>query len=157
MPRDTKAGPKRTRGPEARPTVAVGGIVFDQGGRVLLIRRARPPHAGRWSVPGGKVSAGETLAAAVARELREETGLLVEVGPLALWLERIVPGFHYVILDFLARPSGGALAAGDDAAEARWFDDDELAGLATTPGLGAAIAHARRVAAGLAPPRQLDG
>ncbi len=142
---------------DARPTVAVGGIVFDAQGRVLLIRRARPPHAGCWSIPGGKVAAGETLAAAVAREVREETGLDVEVGPLALWLERIVPGFHYVILDFLARHTGGALAAGDDAADARWFDDAGLAALDTTPGLAEAIAHARQVAAGLAAPRQLPG
>ncbi len=142
---------------EARPTVAVGGIVFDDEGRVLLIRRARPPHAGRWSIPGGKVGAGETLAATVARELREETGLEVEVGPLALWLERIVPGFHYVILDFLANAVGGTVRAGDDAADARWVDDAGLAGLDTTPGLGEAILHAREVAAGRAAPRQLAG
>ncbi len=142
---------------DARPTVAVGGIVFDERGRVLLIRRARPPHAGRWSIPGGKVAAGETLGAAVAREVREETGLEVEAGPLALWLERIVPGFHYVILDFLARRTGGALAAGDDAADAGWFDDAGLATLETTPGLAEAVQHARQVAAGLAAPRQLEG
>ncbi len=142
---------------QARPTVAVGGIVFDDEGRVLLIRRARPPHAGRWSIPGGKVGTGETLAAAVARELREETGLEVEVGPLALWLERIVPGFHYVILDFLAREVGGTLRAGDDATDARWVDDAGLPGLDTTPGLAEAVLHAREVAAGRAAPRQLAG
>src|SRR5436190_23233135 len=97
------------------PVVAVGAIVFDARGRVLLVERALPPGAGLWSVPGGKLETDETLAQAVAREVREETGLEVEVGTLACVVERIGEDHHFVILDYMARVIGGTLAAGDDA------------------------------------------
>src|SRR5262249_51162472 len=103
-----------------RPIVAVGAIVFDSAGRVLLGGRGRPPAQGRWSVPGGAVEAGETLAEACAREVREETGLEVEVGSLCEVVERVTRDpdgrvrFHYVILDYAARVSGGTLRAGSD-------------------------------------------
>lgn len=125
------------------PTVAVGAIVFDAGGRVLLVERGSPPGAGLWSVPGGKLEAGETLAQAVAREVREETGLIVEVGALACVVERITDGYHYVILDYHARPIGGTLAAGGDARAARFVADAELAALPVTDGLIDVIARAR--------------
>ncbi|WP_433327602.1 NUDIX hydrolase [Spirillospora sp. CA-294931] len=114
----------------------VGGIVRDEGGRLLVIRRGRPPSEGLWSIPGGRVEAGESDAAAVVRELREETGLDVAVGALAGMVER--PGqndLSYEIYDYVATVIGGVLTAGDDAAEARWVDGAELRALPTTPGL----------------------
>ncbi len=125
------------------PVVAVGAIVFDDAGRVLLVRRGRPPSAGLWSVPGGKVEGGETLAAAIVREVLEETGLEIAPERLAEVVERIDAGHHFVILDYLARVTGGALAAGSDVTEARWFTDDELAALPTTDGLLPVLARAR--------------
>jgi ADP-ribose pyrophosphatase YjhB (NUDIX family) len=127
-----------------RPTVAVGAFVLD-GSRVLLIRRGRPPGEGLWSVPGGRLEPGETLAQAVAREVREETGLIVEVGPLAVVVERMGDDHHFVILDYLARVVGGSLGAGTDAAEARFVDDAELASLPVTDGLVDALTRARAI------------
>lgn len=117
-----------------RPTVAVGAFVFD-GDRVLVVQRGAPPGEGLWSVPGGKQEPGETLAQAVAREVREETGLVVEVGALACVVERMGDAYHYVILDYRARVIGGALAPGSDARAARFVTLDELAALPHTEGL----------------------
>jgi 8-oxo-dGTP diphosphatase len=72
-----------TQPTQPTPTVAVGAFVFDPEGRVLLVERGQPPGAGLWTVPGGRLEPGETLAQGVAREVREETGLVVEVGALA--------------------------------------------------------------------------
>lgn len=135
----------------AGPALAVGAIVFDAAGRVLLVKRGREPARGKWSVPGGRVEAGETVREACRREVLEETGLEVELGDLACWLERITPGFHYVILDFVAWPVPGAPTeprAGSDADEARWYAPHELAGLDTTAGLLDVIADARRLMPG---------
>jgi ADP-ribose pyrophosphatase YjhB (NUDIX family) len=125
-----------------RPTVAVGAFVRDGDGRVLVVERGAPPGAGLWSVPGGKQEPGETLAQAVAREVREETGLVVEVGALACVVERIGDDYHYVILDYHARVIGGALAAGGDARAARFASLDELGRLPHTEGLLEALARA---------------
>lgn len=125
------------------PVCAVGAFIFDASNRVLVIQRGRPPGEGLWSVPGGKLEATETLAQAVARETREETGLVVEVGPLACVVERMGDDFHFVILDYLARVLGGTLAAGSDVTDARWVTDDELAALPHTDGLLAVLARAR--------------
>jgi 8-oxo-dGTP diphosphatase len=130
------------------PQVGVGAFVFDREGRVLLVERGRPPGVGRWTVPGGKLEAGETLAQAVAREVREETGLVVEIGALAAVVERISEGYHYVILDYLARVIGGTLAAGSDATAARFVAEPELAALPLTDGLLPVLARARAAAAG---------
>jgi ADP-ribose pyrophosphatase YjhB (NUDIX family) len=114
-----------------RPVVGVGGIVVD-GDRVLLVRRANEPLKGEWSIPGGAVEAGETLTAAVAREMREETGLEIEVGPIVEVLDRIrLDGdgrarFHYVLIDFVCRAAGGDLACASDATEAVWCPVSEL-------------------------------
>jgi ADP-ribose pyrophosphatase YjhB (NUDIX family) len=131
----------------ARPVLAVGGLVFDDADRLLVIRRARPPSAGRYTLPGGKVEAGETLAAACAREVLEETGIEVEVGALVELVEKIgeeagAP-YHFVIADYLCRPRGGTLAAASDAADARWVTDAELAALPTTEALRPVVARAR--------------
>jgi 8-oxo-dGTP diphosphatase len=133
-----------------RPILGVGGIAFDAAGRVLLVRCADRG----WSVPGGRVELGETLTAACARELREETGLEVRVGDLAEVFERIEPDFHYVILDYLVEVVGGTLAAGDDALEAGWFSLADVAHMDRTGGLDAVLERAlvRARAAGLARP-----
>ncbi len=115
----------------ASPIVGVGGVVID-GDRVLLVRRGRPPLQGEWSLPGGGVEVGETLEAAVAREVREETGLAVTVGALLDVLDRIQLGddrrvdYHFVILDYLCTPAGGTMAPGSDAADARWVSASDL-------------------------------
>lgn len=109
----------------ARPIVSVGGVVINEG-RVVLVQRRHPPLQGEWSLPGGAVDIGETLEEAVAREVLEETGLVVDVGPVVEVLERIHHGsdgrveFHYVIIDYLCRWRAGTLASASDAAAARW-------------------------------------
>jgi len=125
------------------PVVGVGAIVFDAEGRVLLVERGRPPGVGLWSVPGGKLEGAETLAQAVAREVREETGLLVEIGALACVVERIGDDFHFVILDYLARVIGGTLAAASDVRAARFVTPDELPALPLTEGLVDVLTRAR--------------
>jgi ADP-ribose pyrophosphatase YjhB (NUDIX family) len=125
------------------PIVGVGAFVFDAQGRVLVVERGKPPGEGLWSVPGGRLERGETLAQAVAREVREETGLIVEVGSLACVIERMGDDFHFVILDYLARRIGGELAAGSDARDARFVTDQELARLPVTDGLLTVLERAR--------------
>ncbi|WP_433477417.1 NUDIX hydrolase [Spirillospora sp. CA-142024] len=119
----------------------VGGIVRDGDGRLLLVRRGRPPGEGLWSIPGGRVEPGEDDPAAVARELREETGLDVLVGPPAGTVERPGPGgVTYEIHDYTATVAGGTLRAGDDASDVRWASPDDLRELPVTPGLLDALA-----------------
>jgi ADP-ribose pyrophosphatase YjhB (NUDIX family) len=114
----------------------VGAIISDDSRRLLLVRRGRPPGEGLWSVPGGRVEPGESDAEAVVREVAEETGLVVAVGPPAGTVERPGPGgVVYEIRDYLAEVVGGVLVPGDDAADARWFDPGELPRLPLTPGL----------------------
>jgi 8-oxo-dGTP diphosphatase len=125
------------------PVVAVGAFVFDREGRILLVERGRPPGVGLWTVPGGKLEMNETLAQAVAREVREETGLVVEVGALACVVERMTEGYHYVILDYLANVIGGALAPASDVRAARFVPEAELTGLSVTDGLLPLIERAR--------------
>jgi 8-oxo-dGTP diphosphatase len=116
----------------ARPIVGVGAVVLD-GDRVLLVKRANEPLKGEWSLPGGAVDVGETLQQAIRREIREETCLDVEVGPIVEVLDRIRRdpdgrvAFHYVLVDFLCRPSGGTLRCSSDAEEAAWAERAALA------------------------------
>ena len=116
------------------PLVGVGAVTIE-GDRVLLIRRGQPPLLGEWSLPGGVLECGETLREAVAREAREETGLLVETGEMLGVYERVIRDdekrvrYHYVLIDFLCRAVGGDLKAGSDAADVRWFTRDELPAL----------------------------
>jgi len=115
----------------SRPIVGVGAVVVDDG-RVLLVRRANEPLKGEWSLPGGAVELGERLHVAIAREVKEETGLEVEVGPIIDVLDRLRfdadgrPRFHYVLVDFICRPKGGTLVSGSDAAGVRWAELVEL-------------------------------
>jgi mutator protein MutT len=115
----------------ARPIVGVGAVVFDAD-RVLLVKRGREPLKGEWSLPGGAVEVGETLGDAIVREVREETGIAVEVGPIVDVLDRLhrdeggAVRFHYVLVDFLCRPAGGALVRGSDADEAAWVPQAQL-------------------------------
>lgn len=107
-----------------RPEVAVGAVIV-RGGRLLMIQRGRGVGAGRWSLPGGRVESGETLAVALEREVREETGLTARIGQLCGIAERIGSGAHYVIVDYWA-DADGTPVAGDDAAAVTWADRDTL-------------------------------
>jgi 8-oxo-dGTP diphosphatase len=108
-----------TREYPERPIVGVGAVIVVDG-RVVLIRRRFEPLKGEWSLPGGGVEIGETLEAAVAREIQEETGLDVEVGPVIEVFDRITRDpdrrvrYHYVLVDYLCFPVGGELRAGSD-------------------------------------------
>src|SRR5712672_893680 len=114
-----------------RPIVGVGAIVLD-GDRVLLVKRAHEPLKGEWSVPGGAVEVGETLEDAIRREVREETCLDIEVGPIVDVLDRIRHDpegrveFHYVLVDFVCTRVGGTLRCGSDADETMWAARAEL-------------------------------
>lgn len=122
--------PGRVSGDEPVRVPCVGAVVTDPRGRLLLILRAHEPAAGRWSLPGGRIEAGETDEQAVAREVAEETGLVVTVGPELGAVHRPArDGRVYDIHDFAAEPVGGTLRAGDDAADARWCDAAEYAAL----------------------------
>lgn len=126
------------------PVVAVAAIVYDPQGRVLLVERGKPPGEGLWTVPGGRLEASETLAQGVAREVREETGMIVEVGALACVVERMGDDYHFVILDYVARAIGGELAPGSDARAAKWVDEGELQTLPLTDGLQDVLMRARK-------------
>ena len=118
------------------PVVACGAIVVEAGA-LLLVRRGQPPAAGCWTVPGGRVEAGEELRAAAAREVQEETAIDVEIGALAGWVERFDEDRHFVILDFFATPVAARqpLHAGDDATDARWVPLAQVGSYELTTGL----------------------
>jgi ADP-ribose pyrophosphatase YjhB (NUDIX family) len=121
----------------------VGAIVLDADSRILLVRRANPPAQGMWSIPGGRVEPGEMSEDAVVRELREETGLVGTVVGEVGTVDRAAPnGGTYVIRDFrlIVGPDQTPVAA-DDAAAVGWFTADELAALATSPGLVQALSE----------------
>lgn len=117
--------------PMTVPRIAVGAVVLDESvpgeTRILLVRRARPPMQGRWSLPGGRLEFGERIESALKREILEESGLHVQVGPLVEVVEAIDPPYHYVILDYVCRRTGGHLRAGDDASDVAFVRPDECA------------------------------
>lgn len=119
---------------DKRPEVAVGAVVVADG-RLLVVRRGRGVATGRWSLPGGRVEGGESLAEALAREVREETGLEVRVEGLCGVAERRFDSHAFVILNYWCAVTGGTLSAGDDAAEARWADRGQLRALDLVGGL----------------------
>lgn len=116
----------------SRPLVGVGVVVF-KAERVLLIRRGKPPHKGRWSLPGGRQRLGETVREAAAREVREEAGLEVEILALLDVVDSLTRdeageiAYHYTLIDFLAAWRGGEATPGGDAAEVIWVDPTDLA------------------------------
>jgi ADP-ribose pyrophosphatase YjhB (NUDIX family) len=137
----------------AVPRVGVGAVVLE-GGRVLLVRRGKPPLAGKWSLPGGLVELGETTREAIRREVAEECGLEIRVGEVAGILDRVVRDgegrirYHWVLVDYVAFPESGTLCAGTDADEALWVEVDEVERLDTTDGLMDMIRRALAVAGG---------
>lgn len=141
-----------------RPVVGVGGVVI-RDGRALLVRRGSEPLKGQWSIPGGTLELGETIAEGVARELREETGLEVRVLDLIEVFERIFPGegrpqYHFVILDYLCAAPDGTPQPGSDVTDVAFAGEDELPNYHLTPTATRIIrsafrmARARRVAPG---------
>lgn len=114
-----------------RPVLAVGGVVIS-GARVLLTRRGQPPLEGRWSIPGGLLELGETIAQAVERELNEEASVqvraleLIEIYEKVLRLPNQPPQYHFVILDYLCERIGGNAQAGSDVTDVAWSSEDEL-------------------------------
>jgi 8-oxo-dGTP diphosphatase len=116
------------------PLVGVGAVIIADA-RLVLVKRAHPPLQAEWSIPGGVLEVGELVCEAAVREAREETGLTVEPGELLGVYDRIVRNadervqYHYVLIDFLCRRVAGDLAAASDAAEVRWFGQEELAAL----------------------------
>lgn len=131
------ARPSSRRYPE-RPIVGVGAVIVSDG-RVVLIKRRFEPLAGQWSLPGGTLELGETLEAGVTREILEETGLDIEVGPVIEVFDRILLDpdqrvrYHFVLIDYLCRPVGGTLAASSDVAEAAFVPPEDVAGYRMTP------------------------
>ncbi len=115
-----------------RPLIGVGVVVF-KGDRVLLIRRGKPPREGQWSLPGGRQRLGERIEAAARREVAEEAGIEIEVGPLVDVVDSItrddqgVVQYHYTLVDLVAEWRGGEVRAGHDAAEVVWADPSDLA------------------------------
>ena len=140
-----------------RPYVGVGAVIVHEG-RVVLVKRRYEPLAGQWSIPGGAVEIGETLEACVAREMLEETGFEVEVGPVIEVLDRITRDessrvlYHFVLVDYLCRPIGGELRAGTDVAEAVLVDPSELGEYALTEKATAVIERALEMARDTPPP-----
>jgi 8-oxo-dGTP diphosphatase len=137
----------RAREYPERPIVGVGGVVIEDG-RVLLIRRGHPPMEGQWSIPGGTLEVGETIADGVRRELAEETGVLVRVGELIEVFERIFsdevgkPQYHFVILDYLCECAGGRCTPGGDAIDAAWVLEKDLAKYLLTPAATRVVSRA---------------
>ena len=123
------------------PLPAVSCVLFNKKGQVLMVRRANPPAQGKWSLPGGVVKTGEELEDALKREMLEESGLEVEVGPLLSVSSRIVRNrngrikYHFILLDYLCKWIGGLLKAGSDASEISWVNVDKIKNMETTEGI----------------------
>lgn len=140
-----------------RPYVGIGAVIVHEG-RVVLVKRRFEPLAGQWSIPGGAVEAGETLEACITREMAEETGFLVQVGPVIEVLDRITRDeegrilYHFVLIDYLCWPVGGELQAGSDVAEAVLAEPSELAQYELTEKATSVIERALEMARDMPPP-----
>lgn len=134
-----------------RPFIGVG-VVIVKDGRVVLVRRGHAPAQGEWSIPGGAMELGETVREAAVREAREETALEIEPGELLGVFDRVLRDessrtrYHFVLIDFLAKPIGGELRAGEDAAEARWCNQEEIEALQMAEDTLAVIRKALKIA-----------
>ncbi len=134
-----------------RPLIGVGALIFRRG-RILMAQRGKQPLKGAWSLPGGAVETGESLDAAVRREVRAETGL--EVKPVKVFeiFERIMRDsrgateYHYVLIDYICRVTGGELRAGDDACRVEWVRQRDLKELEITEGTLGVIERAYKEA-----------
>ena len=132
-----------------RPIAGVGALIFDRG-RILMAQRGKQPLKGWWSLPGGALEVGESLDFAVRREVREETGL--EIEPLGVFeiFERIMRDstgaaeYHYVLVDYICRVTGGTLCAGDDVCRVEWVKPEGLENLQITEGTVGVIEKAFR-------------
>ena len=135
-----------------RPVVGIGAVIV-QDGRVLLVKRKYAPLAGEWSLPGGGVEVGETLEGCVVREMREETGLEVEVGPVIEVFDRITHDadgrvqYHYVLVDYLCWPLSGELVPASDVADAAWVAPIDIPQYRITAKATAVIERALAMAA----------
>ncbi|MGE0596517.1 MAG: NUDIX hydrolase [Hyphomonadaceae bacterium] len=145
----------------ARAPVAAVGVVCFRGDDVLLVKRAKPPRQGEWSLPGGRIEWGERAIDAALRELHEETGCSAEIVALADVVDAVLrrrgedesaePWGHYLLVDYAARWTAGEPKAGDDAADARFFSPAEIAALGLWPETLRVIEQARRLTAAVAP------
>lgn len=130
------------------PTLAVGGIVFNNQKQILLIQRNQPPAIGFWSIPGGKLKSGESLVEACHREIDEETGLCIKVKNIVAVVERRVEGFHYVIIDYLALlmdEENRQPVAKSDVSDARWVSLEDLKDYDLVEGLAEIIRRTYKV------------
>ena len=134
------------------PRVGVGAVVLHEG-RVLMVRRGGQPSSGKWSLPGGLVEVGETIAEAACREIAEECGCVIRLAGVAGVVDRIVRDadgrvrYHYVLVDYLAYPESAAITAGSDAAEACWVEVERVHELDVTEGVSDMIRRAIALAA----------
>lgn len=126
------------------PIAVTSAVVFKEG-RILMVKRAKEPNKGKWSIPGGGIELGETIYEAAKREVREECSIEIEIERVLDSADNIVRDergcikYHYVIIDLLARYAGGEMKAQSDAEECGWFTPEELAGLDITPTLRAML------------------
>ena len=130
------------------PTLAVGGIVFNNQKQILLIQRNQPPAMGFWSIPGGKLEAGESLAEACQREIKEETGLDTGIKNIVAVVQRRIEGFHYVIIDYLAllvNQENSQPVAQSDVSDARWVNLEHLVDYDLVEGLADIILRTYKV------------
>jgi 8-oxo-dGTP diphosphatase len=137
--------------PRLSPIVGVGAVIWNNRDEIVLIRRGQGPRQGEWSIPGGKLEWGESVRHAVLREVREETGLTVEISSLIDIVDSITRDAlgaaigHYVLIDFNADYIAGDLCAGSDAAEARWVSFADLSRYALWTETHRVIETARRM------------